>query len=93
MFAVPAVSTAVASDATRPGVPAAFFGVDDGVAVGLAVPELAPALAGELEDGLADEPSNGRPSEGLGAGVPADEGLGVGEGEPLGRQMMPRMHP
>ena len=93
MFAVPAVSTAVASDATRPGLPAAFFGVADG----LAVPELAPALAGELEDGLADDPSNGSPSEGLGAGVPpvelADEGLGVGEGEPLGRQMMPRMHP
>jgi hypothetical protein len=96
MFAVPAVSTAVAAEATSPEVAAVFCCVADGVAVELALPGLEPAPAGELEVGLDDgDPGdgNGRPSVGLGDGALVD-GLGVGVGDAgLGMQMMPRMHP
>ena len=92
MFAVPAVSTAVASDATRPDGSAAFFGVPDGLALGLAVPDFVPAPAGELVVGLADDPGNGRPSEGVGMANDGP-GAGVAEEDGSGKQMMPRMHP
>src|ERR1700722_6188079 len=103
MFAVPAVSTAVASDATRPRGSAAFFCVADGVAVELPLAEPRPAMAGALEtrpeSGVpSDGSGTGRLSPGLGVGDAAaplaDGGLdeGVGDGE-LGMQMMPRMQP
>jgi hypothetical protein len=96
MFAVPAVSTAVAAEATSPEVAAAFCCVADGVAVELALPGLEPAPAGELEVGLDDgDPGDGdgRPGVGLGDGALVD-GLGVGVGDAgLGMQMMPKMHP
>src|ERR1700722_1887586 len=103
MFAVPAVSTAVASAATRPRGSAAFFCVADGVTVELPLPEPRPAMAGALEtrpeSGVpSDGNGTGRLSPGLGVGdaaAPLAGGLldeGVGDGE-LGMQMMPGMQP
>src|SRR5580704_12847762 len=82
MFAVPAVSTAVASDATRPRGSAAFFCVADRVAVELPLPEPRPAMAGTLEV----KPDSGVPGDGSGSGSGngngngrLSPGLGVGD--------------
>src|ERR1700761_3086000 len=92
MFAVPAVSTALASDATRPGVPAAVFSVGDAVAAGLMLPRPGIRPPSELETGLDDgstprdgtpRDGNGKGSDGLGAAAPAvglDDGLADGLG-------------
>ena len=107
MFAVPAVSTAVAAAATRPGAAAACFcaafaAVPEGD--GLPLPgDDGPASAEGAADAGAEDPEEavGWPGEvGLGEddGAPAvglaDDalGVGVGEGGP-GMQTMPRMHP
>jgi hypothetical protein len=95
MFAVPAVSTALASDATRPGVPVTVFSAGDEVAAGPVLPSPGIRPPSEPAAGLADgTPRDGNPRDGngngsdaLGVGTAADalaDGLGVGVCDSVG---------
>src|ERR1700760_1308316 len=105
MLALCAVSAEVAAAATRPGVAAACFcfalaegdglplPVGDGPAPAEGGADAGPEDPGEAVGWPGDVGSgedDGAPAVGL-----ADDGLGVGvgDGEPPGRQMTPRMHP
>src|ERR1700748_3257292 len=82
MFAVPAVSTAVASDATRSGVPGAVFSAGDEVAVGIMLPRLGmrpPSDPGTgIDDGTGRD-GNGTGRDGNGTGR---DGNGTGSDGP-----------